>query len=126
MSSTPTPFPPPTPPTPPPTPAPTLCHGLGIEYKAFVRSFTSDKKVGTLCLMATCSYVTSGFTIYFEEDSGKMKLMEQPPSGVFLNLVTYYSASWPAKGTPGQSKIPKQVTITDAYGDHKLHVKEWE
>src|SRR5580704_17546952 len=105
MSTKPTPIPPPTPPTPPtppPTPAPGLSHGLEIEYKAFARSFTQDKKVGTLYLMATCSFVTSGFTIFFEEDSGNFKLMEQPPTGVFLNLVTYYAATWPMKGTPGQ------------------------
>jgi hypothetical protein len=133
MSTKPTPIPPPTPPTPPPTPAtppptpaPGLSHGLEIEYKAFARSFTQDKKVGTLYLMATCSYVTSGFTIFFEEDSGNFKLMEQPPTGVFLNLVTYYAATWPMKGTPGQREISTHVTITDAYGNHRVHVKPWD
>lgn len=122
----PTPPPPPPPTPPPPTPAPGLSHGLQIEYKAFARSFTKDKKVAVLYLMATCSYATSGFTIFFEEDSGKFKLMEQPPTGVFLNLVTYYAASWPATGTPGEKAIPAHVTITDAYGDHRVHVKPWE
>jgi hypothetical protein len=126
MSSTQTPIQPPTAPTLPSTPAPTLSHGLEIEYKAFVRPFTDNKKVGTLVLLATCSYLTSGFTIFFQEDSGHINLMEQPPSGVFMNLVTYYSASWPAKGSPGQSEIPKHITVTDAYGDHEVHVREWE
>jgi len=76
--------------------------------------------------MATCSYPTTGFTIFFEEDGGKMKLMQLPPTGIFENLVTYYSASWPTKGTPGQSEIPKHVTITDAYGEHRVHVKPWD
>jgi hypothetical protein len=125
MSTSPTPTPP-KPPAPATPPAPVLCKGLEIEYKAFARSFTDDKKVGTLCLIATCSFVTSGFTIFFEEDSGNFKLMEHPPTGVFMNLVTYYSASWPNSGTPGQAEIPKHITITDGYGNHKVHVKPWE
>ncbi len=76
--------------------------------------------------MASCYYPTSGFTIFFEEDSENFKLMEQPPTGVFMNLVTYYSASWPPKGTPGERAMPSHVTITDSYGDHKVHVKKWE
>jgi hypothetical protein len=76
--------------------------------------------------MATCSYATSGFTIFFEEDSGKIKLMEQPPAGVFMNLVTYYAASLPTTGSPGQKEIPEHVTITDGYGEHRVHVKRWE
>jgi hypothetical protein len=114
-----------TPTGPLPTPAPALSHGLQIEYKAFARTFTQDKKVGVLCLMATCSYVTTGFTIFFEEDSGNFKLMEQPPAGIFLNLVTYYSASWPTTGTPGERALPAHVSITDAYGEHRVHVKPW-
>ena len=85
MSSTSTSVAPPTAPTSGATPAPRLSSASAIEYKAFVRHFIDDKAVGTLCLIATCSHTTSGFTIFFEEDSGKMKLMEQPPSGVFMN-----------------------------------------
>jgi len=117
---------PPAPPTPPTTPAPSsLSRGLGIEYKAFARPFTGGTD-GVLYLMASCYYPTSGFTIFFEEDSGNFKLMEQPPTGVFMNLVTYYSASWPPKGTPGETAMPTHVTITDSYGDHKVHVRKWE
>jgi hypothetical protein len=126
MSTTPPPTPIPPPPTPPPTPGPSLSHGLEIEYKAFARSFTQDKKIATLYLIATCSYLISGFTIFFEADGEQFKLMEQPPTGVFDHLVTYYAASWPTKGTPGQSEVPKHVTITDSYGEHKVQVKKWE
>lgn len=76
--------------------------------------------------MASCYYPTSGFTIFFEEDSGNFKLMERPPAGIFMNLVTYYAASWPASGTPVQSEMPTHVTITDGYGEHKVHVRKWE
>jgi hypothetical protein len=102
-----------------------LCRGLQIEYKAFARPFTPDKKVAVLYLVATCSYLTTGFTIFFEEDAGNFKLMEQPPPGVFLNLVTYYSTSWPATGTPGERELPAHIMITDAYGEHRVHVKPW-
>ena len=77
-------------------------------------------------LMASCYYPTSGFTIFFEEDSGNFKLMEQPPTGGFMNLVTYYSASWPTSGTPGERAMPKHVMITDSYGEHEVHVEKWE
>ena len=95
---------PPTPPA-PPAPSPGLSHGLQIEYKAFMRPFTDNKKIGTLILLATCSYMITGFTIFFEEDSGKFSLMEQPPSGMFNHIVTYYSASWPTSGTLGRERF---------------------
>lgn len=106
-------------------PASGLSHGLGIEYKAFARSFSQGTD-GVLFLMATCYYLTSGFTIFFEEDSGKFKLMEQPPTGVFLNLVTYYLAAWPPNGVSEERALPAQVTIVDAQGEHRVHVKPWK
>jgi hypothetical protein len=121
MSTTPT-GPPPTPPTPAPA---GLSHGLQIEYKAFARSFSQGSD-GVLYLMATCLYPTTGFTISFEEDSGNFKLIEQPPTGVFLNLFTYYVAAWPTNGISLEKALPKHITITDGYGDHKVHVKPWQ
>jgi hypothetical protein len=113
--------------TAPATPlAPSLSHGVEIEYKAFARSFSQGDKAGVLYLVATCNYPTSGFTIFFQEDSGKFKLMEQPPTGVFLNLVTYYVASWPPAGVSEESALPTHVTIVDAYGEHPVHVKPWK
>lgn len=110
-----------------PTPPPplSLSHGIDIEYKAFARHF-GQPKVAVLYLVATCYYTTSGFTIFFEEDSGKFKLMEQPPTGVFLNLVTYYVASWPQDGMSGERVLPKQITIVDSYGEHRVTVKPWK
>jgi len=99
---------------------------IADRVQGFCPALPDNKEFGTLYLRASCSYVTSGFTIFFEEDSGNFKLMEQPPTGVFMNLGTYYAASWPTNGIPGQGEMPKQVTITDAYGDHKVHVKEWD
>lgn len=115
--------------TPQTTPAaPALSQGLEIEYKALARSFFQTEKAGVLYLIATCYYKTSGFTLFFEQDqaSGKFKLMEQPPTGVFLNLATYYVASWPPTGVSAETDVlPTHVTITDAYGDHRVHVKSW-
>jgi hypothetical protein len=106
-------------------PAPVLSNGVDIEYKAFGRSFFEDGTVGVLYLMATCYYPTNGFTIFFEEDSGKFKLMERPPTGIFLNLVTYYVATWPANSVSDQSALPTHVTILDAYGEHRVCVEPW-
>lgn len=110
-------------PTPPP--APSLSHGIEIEYKAFSRHF-GQPKVAVLYLVATCFYDISGFTIFFEEDSGKFKLLEQPPTGVFRNMVTYYVASWPQDGISGERILPKHVTIVDAHGEHRVHVEPWK
>ena len=112
-----------------PPAAPALSQGLEIEYKAFARSFFQTEKAGVLYLMATCYYKTSGFTIFFEQDasSGKFKLMEQPPTGIFLNLTTYYVANWPPTGVSAETDVlPKQVTIADAYGEHQVRVKPWK
>ncbi|MGH9434798.1 MAG: hypothetical protein ACRD06_02225 [Terriglobia bacterium] len=101
-----------------------LSHGLEIEYKAFARSFAEGTD-GVLYLMATCYYPTSGFTIFFQEDSGKFQLMEQPPTGVFMNLATYYVASSPPAGVSGERELPTEVTIVDAQGEHRVHVRPW-
>jgi hypothetical protein len=116
-----------------PTPAPsgsaptaTLSHGADIKYKAFVRSFSKGDSAGVLFLLASCYYATSGFTIFFQENGGKYQLMEQPPTGVFLNLVTYYAACWPAQGVSFEAdNLPHQVTIVDAEGEHVVEVHHW-
>src|SRR5260370_5431587 len=76
------------------SPGQELSRGLDIEYKAFARSFQPDGTAAVLYLIATCYYKTSGFTIFIEEDSGQFNLMEQPPTGIFRDIVTYYDASW--------------------------------
>jgi hypothetical protein len=109
-------------------PAPTgaLSHGIAIEYQAFARSFSKGDSAGVLFLLASCYYPTSGFTIFFEENAGKYQLMEQPPTGVFLNLVTYYAACWPAQGVSFEADDPpKHVTIVDAQGEHVVKVRHW-
>jgi hypothetical protein len=103
-----------------------LSHGIALEYKAFARSFPKGDTAGVLFLLASCYYPTSGFTIFFQENSGKYQLMEQPPTGVFLNLVTYYAACWPTKGVSFESDdLPKHVTIVDAQGEHSVEVRQW-
>lgn len=111
-------------PAPAAVPAPRLSHGVEIEYKAFARRFSQGPD-GVLYLLATCYYPTSGFTIFFEEDSGKFQLMEQPPTGVFMNLVTYYAADWPSAGVSEKRELPTEVTIVDAQGEHRVHVRPW-
>ncbi len=103
-----------------------LSHGLAIEYKAFARSFSKGDTDGVLFLLASCYYPTNGFTIFFQESAGKYQLMEQPPTGVFLNLVTYYAACWPTTGVSFESdNLPKHVTIVDAQGEHSVEVRQW-
>jgi hypothetical protein len=105
-----------------------LSHGVEIKYKAFARTFSQDQAAGVLYLMATCFYPTNGFTIFFEAiagEPGKFNLMEQPPSGIFLNLVTYYGAIWRTDGVSGLQTLPTHVTIADAQGEHRIHVEPW-
>lgn len=99
---------------------PVLSKGLEIEYKAFARFVQGDQ--GVLFLMATCFYKNSGMKIFFVEASGQFKLMQQPPTGHFSYLATYYVATWPPISFPGKIALPTDVTIVDAYGEHKVHV----
>jgi hypothetical protein len=110
--------------TPPPA---KLCDALKIEYKAFARPFLENTKDAILYLIATCQFLTNGFTIYFEEaEPNKFRLMEQPPTGVFLNLYTYYVASWPPPtGISAETPVPRHVIIEDSYGEHQVKVEPW-
>jgi hypothetical protein len=105
------------------SPLSTLSEGLEIEYKAFARFVQGEH--GVLYLIATCFYKVSGVRIFFVEESGKFKLMQQPPAGFFPHLVTYYVATWPLVGVPGKTVLPADVTIVDAYGEHQVHVYAW-
>jgi hypothetical protein len=110
-----------------PTTAPStklaLSRGTGIEYKAYARRFQPNLNASVLILVATCFYDTSGFTISFQPTASGYELIEQPPTGVFRNLVTYYVSSW----TTGieTTATPAHVTISDSFGQHRVHVKEW-
>jgi hypothetical protein len=107
--------------------APTLCNGLEIEYKAFARSFFQKEKAAVLYVVATCYYTHAGMTILFEENTGKLQLMQQPPTGIFPQLVTYYVASWPTAGAPGEVvNVPAEITVVDGYGEHQVPVKPWK
>jgi hypothetical protein len=106
-----------------PTPSPALSHGKAIEYRAYVRQFFPNSDAAVLFLAATCYYDTAGFSISFEQTPSGFNLVEHPPTGIVPQLVTYYSASW--NSTQQESSPPKHVTITDALGQHRVHVKEW-
>lgn len=106
------------------SPAKQLSQGLAIEYKAFLRKFFSSG-AGTLFVIASCYYKTSGFTISLEKnDAGQLSLMETPPTGVFLNLVTYYTASWTNNEDPDTE--PSHLSIVDGHGTHRVPVKHWD
>jgi hypothetical protein len=95
-----------------------LSHGVEIEYKAFARSyFQNAPKAAVLYLVATCSYGSTGYTIFFEQDSGQFKLMEQPPIGIVNFTQTFYAASWPPQGVSFESALPTHVTILDAQAE---------
>ncbi len=109
---------------PAPSPGKQPSNGNAIEYKAFVRKFF-DRGAGTIFVIASCTYDISGFTIFFEETQpGQLTLMETPPTGIFTNLVTYYSASWTNNANAAQE--PGHLMITDGQGTHRVHVKPWE
>jgi hypothetical protein len=50
---------------------PALSRGTAIEYKAFARQFQPNFSAAAVNLIATCYYPSSGFAIFFEEDSGE-------------------------------------------------------
>jgi hypothetical protein len=107
-----------------PAPAPSLSHGAAIEYKAFSRAF--HKNSGhVLYLVATCSYGTPGFGLFFQAEPGlaQFELMETAPTGIEPQLVTYYIASW--TNAQPLSQPPTHVKIKDAQGEHLVTVKPW-
>ncbi|MGD0570065.1 MAG: hypothetical protein ABSA78_16810 [Candidatus Sulfotelmatobacter sp.] len=104
--------------------SPPLSRGSEIEYKAFARAF-DEGGPAVLVLIATCSYGTSGFTIYFASGQGlnEFELLEKPPSGIVEELVTYYMASWST--SQRLADPPKHVAITDASGTYRVKVEPW-
>jgi hypothetical protein len=108
-----------------PTPAPVLSNGASLEYKAFARSFFQGSEGAVLLLVASCYFPSAGFQIFFQEDAGTFKLMQQNPTGIEPQIVTYTFASWPAS-SPGLSQQPSHVTIEDAHGQHKVRVEHWK
>jgi hypothetical protein len=106
-----------------PVSSPALSRGTAIEYKAYARHFQPNSDAGVLILVATCYYDTSGFTISFQSAATGFDLVEQPPTGIFRNMVTYYVASW-TTGIDADT-VPSHVTVTDAFGQHRVHVKTW-
>jgi len=106
-----------------PSPNLALSRGTGIEYKAYARRFQPNIDASVLILMATCYYDTSGFAISFQPSASGYELVEQPPTGVFRNMVTYYVTSW-TTGIEADS-VPTHVTVTDSFGQHRVHVKPW-
>jgi hypothetical protein len=106
-----------------PSPNPALSHGAAIEYKAYARRFQPNIDAAVLTLVATCYYATSGFTISFQSTASGFELVEQPPTGIVRDMVTYYVASW-TNGIEVDA-LPSHVMITDAFGQHRVHVKTW-
>lgn len=107
----------------PTTPLPIPSHGNAIEYRAYSRKFFPNSDAAVLFLAATCYYDTAGFSIAFQPTDSGFELVEHPPTGIVPQLVTYYSASW--NSSQQETTPPKHVTITDAFGQHRVHVKEW-
>jgi hypothetical protein len=110
-------------PTTAPTPNLALSRGSGIEYKAYARRFQPNVDAAVLILVATCYYDTSGFTISFQAAASGFELVEQPPTGIFRNMVTYYVTSW-TTGIEADATAT-HVTISDSFGQHRVHVKPW-
>jgi hypothetical protein len=110
-------------PTVSPANPPALSHGSAIEYKAFARRFFSSAEGAVLFLAATCYYDSQGWVISFQPIASGFELVEQPPTHAVPQLVTYCSASW----NSGQQEltVPTHVTITDSFGEHRVHVKDW-
>jgi hypothetical protein len=106
-----------------PTPNLSLSRGAAIEYKAYARRFQPNIDAAVLILLATCYHDSSGFAISFQQTASGFELVEQPPTGIVREMVTYYVADW-TSGVEAAS-VPSHVTITDGFGQHRVHVKDW-
>ena len=58
-----------------PTPTTQLSRGNAIEYKAYVRKFF-ETGAGTIFVVASCYYDTSGFTVFFEKNSAGQLMLD--------------------------------------------------
>jgi hypothetical protein len=100
-----------------------LSHGNAIEYRAYTRRFFPDSQAVVLFLAATCYYGSTGFSISFQPTASGFQLIEHPPTGIVSDPVTYYSASW--NSSQQETTPPTHVEITDAFGQHRVHVQNW-
>ncbi len=107
-----------------------LCRAAGIKYKAFARSFTPGKpgcgEATILYLVATCYYDHTTFSVFFQRDSGKFKLMQKDPGLHFPFLCDYHIATWPPSETIDVTPAPAHVVIEDGYGEHQIDVEPWK
>ena len=106
-----------------PTTQPMLSHGNAIEYRAYARRFFPNSSAVVLFLAATCYYDKAGFSISFQKTASGFDLIEHAPTGIEPELVTYYSASW--NSSQQETTPPTHVTITDAFGQHRVPVHHW-
>jgi len=97
------------------------------QVKAFAHPFLEGKDA-VLDLMATCYYENNEFTICVEEsESHRFRMMEQPPTGVFLYLFAYYAASGPPPTrVSAERPVPSYAAIIDAYGVNRVPVQRWQ
>lgn len=99
-----------------------LATGDQIAYKVYARPY--DQGGGpVLFFLATCSYPTGGWEIFFTS-SGSLHwdLLERVP-GLVNQLVTYYEASMTTAF--GLAEHPASVAIRDAYGTQQVEVVPW-
>jgi hypothetical protein len=106
-----------------PSTTPALCGGSAIEYRAYARQFFPNSDAAVLFLAATCYFGSQGWTISFQATASGFELVQQAPTHAVPQLVTYYSASW--NSGQQETTVPKHVTITDAFGQHRVHVQPW-
>jgi hypothetical protein len=100
-----------------------LSTGQGILYKAFKRPYGSPGNAPVLNLLASCSYPTGQWEIFFIPvygDANKYQLMERVP-GIVNQLLTYYVASYTSSF--GLLELGDEVTIVDAHGEHTVKVE---
>jgi hypothetical protein len=110
-------------PTTAPSPTVTPSHGSAIEYRAYARQFFPGSEAAVLFLAATCHYGSQGWTISLQETATGFELVEQPPAHAEPQIVAYYSAS--LNSSQQEGTVPKHVTISDSFGQHRVHVKPW-
>lgn len=94
-----------------------------LVYKAFKRPYGGADGAPVLELFASGFYTDAPWELFFSAVPGKpwtYVLNERVPTLVYF-IVTYYAASY-SSGV-GLSGLPDKVTITDAYGQHEVHVQ---
>jgi hypothetical protein len=100
-----------------------LCSGFNIDYKAFVRNIYPGTGAAIICILASCLFKHTGFTIFFESGPDGLALKQSLAPGHFHWMECARAAGWCSSFAV--ENPPTTIEVIDSYGMHRLSVELW-